>query len=128
MCDSIHADGTFLPKPFKIQTMHFWQTSRGGSTLFSPLEELVHALPPELRQRWDRLYFVGNREHAVHPLIYKHPVTKKDTLCFHCGSHFVDTILERDVPQPNVAQHSECRELTHSEISELLIELTRRYR
>ena len=30
----------------------------------------------------------GDRQ-AIHPLIYPHPATGKDTLCFHCGEPFV---------------------------------------
>lgn len=29
--------GSFMKKPFKIQTMHMWSVSDGGNTLFSPL-------------------------------------------------------------------------------------------
>eukprot|EP00294_Goniomonas_avonlea_P007060 CAMPEP_0114547268 /NCGR_PEP_ID=MMETSP0114-20121206/4375_1 /TAXON_ID=31324 /ORGANISM="Goniomonas sp, Strain m" /LENGTH=248 /DNA_ID=CAMNT_0001731815 /DNA_START=81 /DNA_END=823 /DNA_ORIENTATION=- len=84
-----HIDGTFLPHPFKIQTMHFWSVSEGGNTAFSPLEELIASLPEDTRREWDRLWFVTKTDGVVHPLVYKHHVTGRPTLAFHCGAPFV---------------------------------------
>merc|ERR1711998_130185 len=53
-----HIDGSFMPRPFKVQTMHFWAVNKGGSTLFAPLNELLLGLPESTRQLWDRLWFV----------------------------------------------------------------------
>lgn len=86
-----HIDGVFMPMPFQVQTMHFWSVSKGGNTLFSPLHELVESLPTETRAQWERLWFVGRGHSAVHPLIYRHPMTGRSTLCFHCGEPFVET-------------------------------------
>jgi hypothetical protein len=58
-----------------------------GDTVFAPLTEIVHSLPPEQRQRWERLSMCSDRRGMlVHPLIYSHPVTGEDTLCFHLGA------------------------------------------
>ena len=57
-----HIDGSFMDKPFKIQTMTFWSVSDGGNTQFSPLAELVESLPEAQRQEWEDLYFVGSGE------------------------------------------------------------------
>lgn len=57
-----HIDGSFMDKPFKIQTMTFWSVSDGGNTLFSPLAELVESLPEAQRKEWEDLYFVGSGE------------------------------------------------------------------
>ena len=40
-----HIDGTFLEKPFKIQTMHFWSVSKEGATEFVPLKGVIASLP-----------------------------------------------------------------------------------
>merc|ERR1712061_974174 len=34
-----HIDGTFLPMPFKYQTMHFHSVCEGGETWFVPLSD-----------------------------------------------------------------------------------------
>jgi len=74
--------------------MHFWKVIEGGNTEFSPMNEVVLGLPPHIRAEFEKLYFLsGNsgRGTIVHPLIYPHPVTGKDTLCMHCGECFVRT-------------------------------------
>jgi len=81
-----HIDGTFLQRPFAVQTMHFWSANASGSTLFCPLNEIVETLDSKERQEWDRLFFVGDS--SVHPLMYPHPKTGKQTLCFHLGGPF----------------------------------------
>eukprot|EP00466_Bigelowiella_natans_P016753 jgi/Bigna1/76871/fgenesh1_pg.44_\ len=52
----------------------------------SPLNEIVETLDSKERQEWDRLFFVGDS--SVHPLMYPHPKTGKQTLCFHLGGPF----------------------------------------
>ena len=86
-----HIDGSFQDRPFKVQAMHFWETSEGGDTLFSPLLELIERLDEPTRVLWKRLFFVANGATVIHPLIYPHPVTGKDTMCFHCGKPFCET-------------------------------------
>jgi hypothetical protein len=40
----------------------------------------------EQRHKWDRLWPVSDRRSGVvHPLIYKHPITGLQTMCFHTG-------------------------------------------
>ena len=40
------------------------------------LPQLLRALPPEQRQKWDRLYVVSDRHSGViHPLTYEHHET-----------------------------------------------------
>jgi len=91
-----HIDGSFQPRPFKVQTMTFWSVSRRGQTLFSPLEDVVARLSPGDRDEWERLSVVTNSPArdgsglpVIHPLVYAHPDTGKATLCFHCGAPFV---------------------------------------
>eukprot|EP00656_Telonema_subtile_P052958 TRINITY_DN7522_c0_g1_i2.p1 TRINITY_DN7522_c0_g1~~TRINITY_DN7522_c0_g1_i2.p1 ORF type:complete len:259 (+),score=58.68 TRINITY_DN7522_c0_g1_i2:72-848(+) len=85
-----HIDGSFMQRPFKVQTMHFWAVNNGGSTLFAPLNETIGSLDPERQQLWNKLWFVTEGG-IVHPLVYPHPVSQQPTLCFHCGPHFVKT-------------------------------------
>ncbi|GAB5364151.1 hypothetical protein AAMO2058_000944100 [Amorphochlora amoebiformis] len=87
-----HIDGTFCEKPFRVQTMHFWSTNKKGSTYFCPLNEVINALTEDERKVWDKIYFVGDS--SVHPLIYPHPETHKDTLCFHLGDAFFRCFAE----------------------------------
>ena len=48
-----HIDGSFMNKPFKIQTMHFWANCIGGNTLFSPINELIESMSEEERKEWE---------------------------------------------------------------------------
>ena len=60
---------------------------------FVPLNELIESLPPEKREKWERLYMVPDRRSMlVKPLIYPHPVTKLPvsiTLHTYCIQHNV---------------------------------------
>jgi alpha-ketoglutarate-dependent taurine dioxygenase len=83
-----HIDGTFLPKPFKVQTMHFPHASKGGSTLFVPLNELLNSQPEDTLSRWRRMWFVPDKAQFAHPLTYPHPRSGIETMMFHCGAPF----------------------------------------
>ena len=86
-----HIDGSFQHAPFKLQTMAFWHVAEGGDTLFSPLRELIEALPAETRALWERLCFVSSGARQIHPLVYPHAGTGDPTLCFHTGEPFCET-------------------------------------
>ena len=54
--------------------------------MFAPLNDLVASLPAEQRNRWDRLFMLSDRRSRdAKPLLYQHPLTGQDTLCFHLG-------------------------------------------
>ena len=57
-----------------------------GATSFISLYDLVSSLDARRKAEWDRLWMISDsRSDVVHPLIYNHPVTEKETLCFHLG-------------------------------------------
>lgn len=62
---------------------------KSGATVFAGLNEVIEDLTPEQRQRWDKLYMASDRRTGpVHPLIYRHPITRK-----HVSCGCVDTLL-----------------------------------
>lgn len=88
-----HIDGTFLPCPFKYQTMHFHASSSTGFTKIVPLKELIAAQPAETQERWNNLWFAADRG-VVHPMTYKHWLTGEPTMVFHCGRPFCAAFVE----------------------------------
>lgn len=73
-----HIDGTFKPAPYPFSLYHMVSVPTKGATNFIPLTEVIENLEPEKRAKWDQLWMKSDREPAyVHPLIYKHPVTRK---------------------------------------------------
>jgi alpha-ketoglutarate-dependent taurine dioxygenase len=79
-------DGSFQPAPFAYSIYHIVDVPRQGDTRFVPLAELVAALPAAQRARWERLWMCSDRRAAgAKPLIYTHPRSGRDTLCFHLG-------------------------------------------
>ena len=81
-----HVDGSFQAAPFSHALYHIWECPSAGDTLFVPLHELLAGLPPEQRRRWERLWMLSDRrERAPKPLVYTHPLSGLDTLCFHLG-------------------------------------------
>lgn len=81
-----HVDGSFQVSPFSHSLYHMVSASKGGSTRFAPLTEIIESLPIEQRQRWERLWMCSDRRGgSVKPLIYAHPRTGRLTMCFHTG-------------------------------------------
>ncbi len=81
-----HVDGSFQRAPFSYSLYHILSVPKQGATVFAPLYEIIHALPEEQRARWERLSMCSDRRGgSVKPLIYTHPRSGLDTLCFHLG-------------------------------------------
>lgn len=100
-----HVDGFMLRSPFVAQTMHFLSATKGGDTLFVGLNELIAAQDAATQDLWRRLWFVsgvgdlskGAGQLAIHPLVFRHPVTGDESMCFHLGqSYCVGWIEEKD--------------------------------
>jgi taurine dioxygenase len=83
-----HVDGTFQPKPFKYQTMHFHSVCEGGDTWFVPFHEFFHSQDETTRQRWDKLWMLTGNGNYAHPLVYQHPVRGDTAMVLHCGRPF----------------------------------------
>jgi len=94
-----HIDGTFLMKPFKIQTMHFPSTIKGGDTLFMPLKEFFESRSQELQTRWKNTWMI-TKYGVVHPLVHQHPLRQDMTMVFHCGRPFVAGWLQNQTVVP----------------------------
>lgn len=100
-----HVDGSFQLAPFRYALYHIIECPRAGDTVFLPLSEFLSTLNDEQRARWERLYMCSDRRsQSVKPLIYSHPETGQDTMCFHLGmiAEFVvdyGTIHERRTSQ-----------------------------
>ncbi|KAK7578096.1 hypothetical protein V9T40_010301 [Parthenolecanium corni] len=81
-----HIDGSFQPAPFAYSLYHMVSVPKTGATAFVPLTELIERLDPETYSRWNRLWMLSDRRSGpAHPMIYKHPITKKPVLCLHLG-------------------------------------------
>lgn len=81
-----HVDGSFQRSPFAYSLYHIISVPRAGDTVFAPLHEIINSLPPQQRARWERLWMCSDRRGGlVKPLVYTHPRSGLDTLCFHLG-------------------------------------------
>lgn len=81
-----HIDGAVFEKPFAYTILHVVSAPTKGATEFVGFAELLDSISPDTRQRWERLWTLPNKEPGyIHPLIYKHPVTKQTVMCFHLG-------------------------------------------
>eukprot|EP00931_Biecheleriopsis_adriatica_P067455 TRINITY_DN41596_c0_g1_i1.p1 TRINITY_DN41596_c0_g1~~TRINITY_DN41596_c0_g1_i1.p1 ORF type:complete len:575 (+),score=127.87 TRINITY_DN41596_c0_g1_i1:34-1725(+) len=92
-----HVDGVMLQTPFAAQTMHHIHAIPGGDTYFLGMNELLQSLDPEFREKCERLWFVsgvgedlasGEGQMSLLPLVYKHPFTGVETMCFHLGQTY----------------------------------------
>ncbi|KAG4066874.1 hypothetical protein HA402_012941 [Bradysia odoriphaga] len=81
-----HIDGSFQPAPFGYSLYHMVSVPTDGATQFIPLTELIENLKPETFAKWNRLWMMSDRRSGpIHPLIYKHPLSKKLVMCLHLG-------------------------------------------
>lgn len=81
-----HIDGSFMDCPYQVSCYHMHAVPERGATTFIPLDALIGRMTEEQRARWDRLYMCSDRQAGPrHPMIYKHPVTGKPTMCIHLG-------------------------------------------
>jgi taurine dioxygenase len=83
-----HVDGTFQPKPFKYQTMHFHYVCEGGDTWFVPLNEFFQSQDEPTRRQWDKLWMLTGNGNYAHPLVYQHPERGDTAMVLHCGRPF----------------------------------------
>lgn len=82
-----HVDGSFQQAPFGYALYHIVHVPDQGDTVFLPLYEFVDSLDDYQKRRWERLSMCSDRrsQQAAKPLIYSHPITGLDTMCFHLG-------------------------------------------
>ena len=76
-------------------------------------------LSKEERKLYDDLYFLSDNG-LIKPLVYPHPVTRKDTMVFHCGGPFVKAFIKGYDPTTNQAE----RIYGHLETKKMLGEIT----
>ncbi|KAL1122852.1 hypothetical protein AAG570_003178, partial [Ranatra chinensis] len=102
-----HIDGSFQPAPFAYSLYYMAVVPVEGATVFAPLTEIVEGLPEEKYREWQRLWMVSDRRTGpVHPLVYRHPITKKEVLCFHLGMTG-DFIFDYGTPSQRFATEEE---------------------
>ncbi|XP_065906034.1 alpha-ketoglutarate-dependent taurine dioxygenase-like [Dysidea avara] len=121
-----HIDGSFQPAPFGYSLYHIVSVPTSGDTAFSPLNEVVQSLTPDQYTRWNKLYMMSDRRGSLtHPLIYPHPLTGKETLCFHLGmtSSFV---YDWDTPEARFTEWPETKKLLQ-EIHNQVVRDNRKY-
>ncbi len=109
-----HIDGSFQEKPFSHSIYHIIACPQKGATVFAPLTDLIERLPGEKRAFWNRLWMASDRRgKVIHPLIYSHPLSGKQTLCFHLGmtDHYV---LDYGTPNQRILNEIESEEVSAS--------------
>jgi len=106
-----HVDGVMLRAPFAAQTMHFLHAIPDGDTLFLGLNEALSALEPDFQELCRRLWFVsgvgddlaaGKGQLSILPLVYTHPNTGDDTMCFHLGPKYCLGWIEERAPAQGI--------------------------
>jgi len=83
-----HNDGLVFQKPFAHSIYHMVSVPSvgGGCTQFADLHQALSGLSATEKEEWNRVYLRNLGNGVVHPLMYRHPVTKKEVLCLGLGS------------------------------------------
>ena len=96
-----HIDGTFLENPYRYSMMHIVSVPKAGygQTAFissaSAVDQVLDSQKElkEIKDLFHRLFMVGTSpNYALHRMIYKHPVTNRNTMLIHLG--MTSTFLE----------------------------------
>ena len=81
-----HHDGAFERRVFSAVLFHAQQMpAAGGGTQLADAAAAFRALPRRRQRRWRRLASVNAYSGAVHPLVVRHPLTKRSGLFLHLG-------------------------------------------
>lgn len=84
--EGFHVDGNVAPVPHKATMIYCKNAIKGGDTLFVPLNEVVKNFEGGSDQL-DGIYFRSSHvPDNIHPIVYPHPSTGKDTMMFGLGS------------------------------------------
>lgn len=85
------------------------------------MNEVVTGLTAEEKKLYNELYFLSDNG-LIKPLVYPHPITKKDTMVFHCGGPFVRAFVQGYDPETNQAE----RIYGHMETKKMLEDITKK--
>lgn len=81
-----HNDGSHERSVFSHIAFHPQQMPpTGGETEFTDLSAAYDSLPAHLKDEWSHLASVNAYSGAVHPLVHRHPISKKLVLFLHLG-------------------------------------------
>lgn len=92
-----HVDGVMLRAPFAAQTMHHLSTIPEGDTFFLGMNEFFSELKADVQEQCRRLWFVsgvgddlagGDGQLSLIPLVFTHPTTGDESMCFHLGRNY----------------------------------------
>jgi len=89
-----HNDGSFLPATFSHAGYHIIRPAEnGGGTHFAHQGLAFDALPADKQERWQRLFSVNSASGVVHPLVHRHPVSRRNSIWLHLG--MTGAVLEK---------------------------------
>jgi taurine dioxygenase len=74
-----HSDGAYLEDPTAVSVHHMVKATKDGDTLYADLAAAYERLPPERQSRLAAMY-TRSQTGCVHPLVIRHPVTKRSGL------------------------------------------------
>lgn len=81
-----HNDGSFLAETFSHSGYHIVRPAeRGGGTHFAHQAGAFEALPKASQDYWRRLSSVNSNSGVVHPLVHRHPVSRRLSVWLHLG-------------------------------------------
>jgi len=88
-------DGSFMPEPFSHSLYHLIKVPKqskeigtAGTHSFVDLTAVLNSsgLSKNQLRLWNRLWMVSDSlTESIHPLIYEHPTSKQEVMCFHLG-------------------------------------------
>mmetsp|Transcript_33328 Transcript_33328/g.83957 ORF Transcript_33328/g.83957 Transcript_33328/m.83957 type:complete len:326 (+) Transcript_33328:321-1298(+) len=116
-----HIDGSFMDAPYQVSCYHMHAVPTRGATAFVSLEALINRMSDDQRSKWDRLWMCSDRQTGPqHPVLYKHPVTGRSTMCLHLGMTR-GFIWDKGTPDSRVTGEAETEALL-GELEQLLQE------
>jgi len=110
-----HHDGSFEKAVFSHVGYHIVSLHEtGGDTMFAHVGSAYDALPPEKQAYWQQLVSFNSQSGVLHPLVTRHPISRRRTLFLHLG--MTGGVLRKD------AKENKFDLLQHDELVELMVD------
>jgi taurine dioxygenase len=119
-----HNDGSFERNVFSYVVYHIIKAPAGpGNTSFAHLGLAFDALTPELQQRYRKCASVNSNSGVVHPLVFNHYISGRESLYLHTG--MTGSIIERVTDPQTDHELSGIKAWNSAEMDELFSDFSR---
>jgi len=109
-----HNDGSFINATFSHAGYHIIRPAeKGGGTYFAHQGAAHDVLSKEQQEYWSRLSSVNSASGVIHPLVHRHPISRRKCIWLHLG--MTGAVIEKlpDAESFRLLNDAEIKQLCH---------------